>query len=803
VINEDGKKIIRIRKGGYSEVSPFIVRLSRPGEMLPTVDPIADLSASLIIEGEDGEEGEADLVQASDAGVSMSITFDEFRDQLMEDVENPEIVDSRQSLVVSQEPIIVSTSNVRREILNTSPILDLIIPEEIEVADVFSSDAPLADFTARIAQVFSSKRAIASFVLLALLISAPLHAIQVYANVRSTTDSVKNSGSTALDSFLRGATNLSGKNFADAGKDFSKAAEDFANAEDSLNSMHAVVTAAASVIPQTERTMSSVRNLAMAGEELASTAEILAMAGEDIANKKSLTMVDKIDMLSTYVGNAEPHVDVAAAAIQKIDENALPAEYANKIHELKTTVPALASALNEFTNFTSALTVILGGKGEVRYLAAFQNNTELRATGGFVGSFAELNVKNGAIESLSVPGGGSYSTQGQLTEYVASPGPIQLLRPRWEFQDANWFPDFPTSAKKMLWFQEHSGGPTMDGVIAVNASFIVELLKVLGPIEMPSYSRTITADNFLIETQKIVELEYDKSVNKPKAFIGDLAPILLKRVTDADFATLTQVLGLVGKGLEQKDIMVYFSSNDLQAQMEQLGFTGSLKQTAGDSLMVVDTNLGGGKTDGVIDEQVNADVEIAEDGTVTNTVTVTRTHRGMKSELFRGANNVDYMRLYVPSGSELLGGSGFTPPAENLFKKSDVPLGVDQDLALNMQDVAKDSTTGTDIWLEDGKTVFGNWVQTAPGTVSSVTFTYRLPFKVSFAKTGNLITPSTPVPYSLFIQKQPGVESRRTDVRVSLPHEVRVIWTSTDANANVTGVSTNERDSFFGWLFQP
>lgn len=804
MINEDGKKIIRIRRGGNSTVSPFIVRLSRPGESVAEVDPLINLRASLVIDGDD-EGDEAELVEALDGGASLAITLDEFRDQLMEDV----IGQNVQSPTVRLEtPVTILSVDQTLELLNSSatrpaPVLDPIAIQEIEVAEVFSSDAPLADIAARIARVFSSKRALASFVLLALLISAPLHALQVFANVQSTTSSVKSNGATALDAFLRGATSLSSKNFDAAGQDFSKAAEDFANAEDSLNSMHAVVTAAASVIPQTERTMSSVRNLATAGQELANTAEILSLAGNDIANKKSLTVVDKIDLLSTYVGSAEPHVLAAAEAVQKIDENSVPPEYADKIHELKTTVPALAVALHEFTDFTSALTVILGGQGEVRYLAAFQNNTEIRATGGFVGSFAELNVKNGAIESLTIPGGGSYATQGQLTEYVASPGPLQLLKARWEFQDSNWFPDFPTSAKKMLWFQEHSGGPTMDGVIAVNANFIVDLLKVVGPVEMPEYGRTITADNFLLETQKIVELEYDKTENKPKAFIGDLAPLLLKKVTDADFPTLTKVLSLVGKGLEEKDIMVYFSQNELEATMEDLGFTGSLKQTSGDSLMVVDTNLGGGKTDGVIDEAVNVEVNIAEDGTVLNTVTVTRTHRGMKNELFRGANNVDYMRLYVPEGSVLMNASGFTPPGDHLFKTSDVPLSTDEDLALNMQDISKDGATGTDIWNEHGKTVFGNWVQTAPGNTSTAVFTYHLPFKVSFVKSGNMLTPSTPVPYSLFVQKQSGVENRRTDVRVSLPHAVEVIWTSSDANPNVTGVATNERDAFFGWLFQP
>ena len=344
----------------------------------------------------------------------------------------------------------------------------------------------------------------------------------------------------------------------------------------------------------------------------------------------------------------------------------------------------------------------------------------------------------------------------------------------------------------------------MDGVIAVNAGFMVKLLEILGPVDMPAYGRTITAENFLLETQKIVELEYDKTENAPKAFIGDLAPILLDRLTKADLPTLLSVMNLVGQGLEEKDILVYFRDNDLEAFMEDLGWTGSLKGTSGDYLMAVDTNLGGGKTDGVIDETVDMKTRIAPDGTVENTVTMTKVHHGMKSELFRGANNVDYFRLYVPKGSTFISGSGFEIPGDELFDVSDVPLETDEDLALEMKNVSKDVATGTDIWEEGGKTVFGNWIQTAPGETQAITFTYRLPFKLDLTKADNALWDGAKTaPYSLFVQKQPGVEHRVTHVTISAPASVGVLWTSPDASDNLTATTQNDKDAFFGWLLDP
>ncbi|KKR89479.1 MAG: hypothetical protein UU36_C0026G0003 [Candidatus Uhrbacteria bacterium GW2011_GWE2_41_1153] len=167
--------------------------------------------------------------------------------------------------------------------------------------------------------------------------------------------------------------------------------------------------------------------------------------------------------------------------------------------------------------------------------------------------------------------------------------------------------------------------------------------------------------------------------------------------------------------------------NKLQSDIKALGWSGSLLQTDGDYLMVVDSNLGGGKTDSVIKQDIDVDVEIQADGSIINTVTITKEHTGLANALFEGINNVDYLRLYVPKGSELLQASGFEIPDESLFKIANAPLATDKDLLLWTSNFTQDPISGTDIWNEQGKTVFGNWMQTKPGETEIVTFTYRLP----------------------------------------------------------------------------
>lgn len=811
----EGERHVPILRGARPELSPYIIKLTRPSDAPSIATPAEQLAQRLIVD--DGEDDALPTSLRADLALNARELTDQLRDvdivldvpvldaselpPLDGEADVPEFLDFPEILAASAqaipEPLILAVHDA-------APARGVVLREET----IEEAPRPRASFSLRRIVVLPHgwQRALAAFMGLSFLLVMPLHAMQTLGDARGDVTEITEAGRAAIEDFSRGASALADARYTLAKDEFSRAAEKFADAESDIGDMHAAIAAVVNVIPQTDRTYESVKGLVTAGRELSTVAATMSEAADQIAPATSIDLVTKLSLLATAAESAAPHADIAAASLANVDPSIVPAEYAERVAELKAYAPTLATSLREFLTFSSALTTMLGGDGAMRYLVAFQNSTELRPTGGFVGSFAEMTVRNGAIDEMRVPGGGTYDTQGQLTEFVAAPSPIGLINARWELQDANWFPDFPSSARKMQWFYEHAGGPTTDGVLAINSAFVVNLLAIVGPIEMPEYGRTIDAENFMFETQKIVELEYDKTQNTPKAFIGDLAPLLLERITEADMPTFLAVLDLVGTSLAQKDIQIYFDDNGLESAIEELGWSGSLKKTEGDYLMVVNTNLGGGKTDMVIDQDVQVDVTIADDGSVVNTVTITKTHHGMPDALFSGRNNVDYLRLYVPEGSELLSADGFEIPADELFEESDVPLELDDDLALAMTNVRKDPNSGTAVWDEEGKTVFGNWMQTAPGETQVVRFTYKLPFTVAPESHGLIAAAKkqlgwgSVLPYSMLVQKQPGAALRTTAVTVNVPSSWQTVWTSHDGLADSGAIVDNATDAFFRLL---
>ena len=398
-----------------------------------------------------------------------------------------------------------------------------------------------------------------------------------------------------------------------------------------------------------------------------------------------------------------------------------------------------------------------------------------------MGSFAEVTLDKGEITKLVVPPGGTYAVQGQLTARIAPPEPLQLIANRWEFQDANWSPDFAKAAEKIRLFWSASGGPTMDGIVAVNATLVEKLLVLTGPIEVPELGKTISSENFLLETQKAVELEYDREENQPKKILGLLAPRLLERLKDLSQDQMMSAFGLLSSALETKDIQVSLLDPDEQELARRYGWYGQMKQTPGDVLSVIVANVAGQKTDLAIQDRVEHVATIAATGAIEDAVTITRAHTGTKGELFRGVRNVTYIRTYVPAGSTLLEASGFTAPDPSLFDKLQDGLEMDVDEAALMKTRIRHAS-GIDVWDEGDRTVFGGWSMVDPGSTITLSLRYRLPFTANDLRDRLDTGPASDdqaVPrtaYSLLLTSQSGTPNRRITSRVNIPTGWKTAW---------------------------
>lgn len=636
------------------------------------------------------------------------------------------------------------------------------------------------------------QKAIAGFVLTGLILVLPLPALSTYTKLKNSQTKITGLAQQAFNHLQAGQQSLFAKNLLQASLDLQAALDIFSQTQQEINEIPPILRALLSLSPGARGQYLNGERLMMAGANLAMATLPLVQV---LDSSTSVPLTVKLNELRALLDQVLPRFQAVEKYLAQVEASALPPNYQTDFSSLKEKVGWLTSDLEKIQPLLPFLSSLLGGQEPRRYLLIFQNDNELRPTGGFIGSFALVDFDKGKIKTLDLPGGGPYELQGSLKAAVLPPAPLQLLKARWEFQDANWFPDFPASAKKIAWFYEKSGGPTVDGVIALDTHLLKDLLQITGEIPLPEYQLAVNNQNFNEIIQKQVEIDYDKKENKPKKILSDLAPKIISQIFSRP-ENLPSLASLLLENLTERHLQLFFFNPEMENLAREQGWGGEIKDNPdGDFLMVVNTNIAGGKTDGVIKQTIRHQAKIEIDGSVVDTVTIIRQHQGKETDLFSNLQNVDYLRLYAPAGSELLKADGFTYPEENLFKVAEKWYKLDEDLKNIERRQTIDERSGTVITQEFGKTSFGNWVMTKPGQTSTVSFSYKLPFKLRQEKSAgwserlkNLLDGEQNLyPYSLLAQKQAGRDADVFSSSISFPPAWQTVWQDpADFNTDLT-----------------
>ena len=610
-----------------------------------------------------------------------------------------------------------------------------------------------------------------------------------------TYDYLKTAGSSASD-----------YDFSDSADNFNSATLNFAALKKMIDEFGFGIAGVLNNLP-VNTPVSTATNLVAAGENMSVAGKSATELMEKISqlNKDNFSL-DSILEFQANIDEMALNLKSAEKNLDNVNINYIPENFREKFEIAKSQLPAIANNFENLSYDFPIMAKMLGSDRPQKYLLVFENNSELRAGGGFIGSYGILDLEDGKIKNLFIDG--IFNPDGQLNEKVVPPMPIQKISSAWSMHDANWFADFPTSAKKVALFYEKTGGPTVDGVIAITPSVTKKMLRITGPIEMPEYNITIDENNFLMETQLQVEKLYDREENKPKKFLADLAPKIISELFAAEnlnapekIERYFEIVNLIEESFKEKHIILYHRDSEIERMIIQRGWGGQILNSSGDYLSVVNSNINGYKTDAVIDEQIIHNAEILSDGSIIDTVKIIREHTGGRSDYdWYNRVNSNYMRVYVPIGSVLLEASGYTlqnyePPIDYSDFK------IDPDVAKIESTIRIDPETNTHIFEESGKTVFGNWVYVSPGETVEVTYKYRLPYKIDF---DGFTKPADK--HSILIQKQLGSIRSKFFGSIKLPGSWNTIWNSPGLNLKNQNESVIETDlkvdRIYGTVFE-
>jgi hypothetical protein len=209
----------------------------------------------------------------------------------------------------------------------------------------------------------------------------------------------------------------------------------------------------------------------------------------------------RIDM--SALSTAAPRIAGGLAVIRQaqqqlagIDVNGLAMQLRAAVTELSDGLRKAEALIGTADRAARLLPAMLGADGPRTYLMLFQNNAEIRATGGMPGAFIVLRADAGSIKIVN---------QGTASASIRPfESPVQKLddemtslytdRPAIFPADVNLTPDFPTAATLARTMYEKRSGVKVDGVLATDPVALSYLLRVTGPVKVPQ-GEPLTADN--------------------------------------------------------------------------------------------------------------------------------------------------------------------------------------------------------------------------------------------------------------------------------------------------------------------
>lgn len=533
------------------------------------------------------------------------------------------------------------------------------------------------------------------------------------------------------------------------------------------------------IVPLINRQYKAASNLLIVGEEVSEALVILTKLADSVLSKINneevktlahITSEQKREILKILyeappdLNRVRAQLELALITFYKIPSKGLIKPLDEAIDPLRQNLPVLVKTINDSIPIIEALPLIAGYPQEKTYLFLLQNNNELRPTGGFIGTYGILKLKDGEITHFTTDN--VYNLDNPVKDTLNTTLPWQMAQhlaiKKWFFRDSNWSPHFPESAEKALELYYLEGGKekNFDGVVAITPTFIQSILTITGPVKVDSIE--FNSENLIDILQYQVEKGYARAgipESERKEIIGQLGEKILEAVFNLSKDKWPQLFQTVKDQIDQKQVLIYSKDPYLQSLIQKQNWAGEVKDYRGDFLMVIDTNLAALKTDRVMEREIEYSLDWENSQKARARVKITYHNKGKFTEFTTRYRT--YTRVYVPLGSRLLKWEGI--------------------MAQDRSNKPGEVEVSNDL----GKTYFGGFISIEPGESKYLLFEYELPDSVSRQLEKKN--------YNLLIEKQAGTSGHKLTVQLKFPFPIKKY------SPLEFGQSTDKNKVIFNW----
>lgn len=408
-------------------------------------------------------------------------------------------------------------------------------------------------------------------------------------------------------------------------------------------------------------------------------------------------ILDTLEKIQPDLDDMEKKLADIANLSKQIDANRYPEKIAEhtvrqQIIDAQTQIDQAVHSYSDYKPIVGELGKMAGAKEAQKYLILFQNDNELRPTGGFLTAYSIVKIDKGTV--LPEKSGDIYDLDQKFWKNIPIPdelGKYLTTERYWHLRDMNIYPDFKKSMETFYQYYQTVPGEAddIDGIIAVDTQVLTWLLEVIGPVQMPGYG-TFTAEidqrcdcpQVVYALSEIITRPTNYIKEDRKGILGPLMSAILSKTYELDKSKFPELFTVALNSLKGRHLQLYFVDENSQLAAEKIRAAGRLYQLNDnfknwqfgqnqDFLAVVNANLGGAKSNLFIDYEMKLSVYAPQDGYLNNTLEITYRNSAKADNcnleaglLCLNATLNDWVRIYLPPGSELIEIQGLEEEAE-------------------------------------------------------------------------------------------------------------------------------------------
>ncbi|HSW88206.1 MAG TPA: DUF4012 domain-containing protein, partial [Candidatus Saccharimonadales bacterium] len=425
--------------------------------------------------------------------------------------------------------------------------------------------------------------------------------------------------------------------------------------------------------------------------------------------------------------------------------------------ELLTKMGKYQQGINVLSGTVGLLPHALSTNSKHTYLVLFQNNFELRPGGGVIGSYGLLTFDHGKMSDFVIHD--VKDADGQLRKHIDPAFAIrrymgivhQYLR------DSTFDPDYVVDAQKASDVLQTAIGQKVDGVMAVDLTFIKYLLSVTGPVYISEQHTTVTQNNFF--TLAVGQTENNN-------FLNNVFVTLWNKLQSGGQINVGTLIQKSQQAIQEKHLLFALANITDQNQLSVNGVSSSLwdprPQNTGvinDYMGISEANIGANNANYFVKRQIKQSVSIDGNGTLKGEVHLTYTNTSKQNQLLAG-DYKNYMSVIVPKDTTLTDISVNGQPQATRSAITD-PLLYESKGFKAPSEVEIAQTH------EFGKTLYGFLVTIPAESTKIVDIMYEHTQKINL---------SNPVlHYSLYLYKQPGTNNDPFSFSFNFPLEYSIL----------------------------